>query len=146
MGSKQLRNKWEMRSWTDLDAMIGDAYKDFCERIRYCIPTGDSNRARWPVHELWRVVTDVLEHDLSGMRSGVVPEGAKEANRAEHKRMLDMQILGLLVSRAAAERIDGDGFGTFMKRHLLALREASNEHPVPLDKRIAKAAGRYWFR
>lgn len=146
MGAKQLRNKWEMRSWADLDAMIGDAYSAFCERIRYCIPTGDSNRARWPLHELWGVVTEVLARDLGGMRSGVVPEDVKQANRAEHMRMLDMQILGLLVSRAAAAGVGGDEFGAFMKRYVLLLREASDAHPVPVDERIAKATGRYRFR
>ena len=52
MGSKQLRNKWEMRSWANLDATIGDAFSDFCERTRYCTPFADSNRARWPIHDL----------------------------------------------------------------------------------------------
>lgn len=39
MGSKQLRNRWEMRSWADLHAVIGDAYSDFTQRIRYSAPT-----------------------------------------------------------------------------------------------------------
>lgn len=146
MGSKQLRNKWDMRSWADLDAMIGDAFTDFTNRIRYCISSTDSNRARWPLHELWQCVIDVIAGDLSGMRSGVVPDDVKEANRAEHKRMLDAQILGLMVSRAGVEGIEGENFDTFMKRHLLALKEASNAHPLPIDERLSIAAGRYRFR
>ncbi len=146
MGSKQLRNKWEMRSWADLDAMIGDAFADFTNRIRYCIPSTDSNRARWPLHELWQRVTEVIESDLSGMRSGAVPDDVKEANRAEHRRMLDAQILGLMVSRAGAEGVEGEDFDAFMKRHLLTLKDASKEHSVPIDERLSKAAGRYRFR
>ena len=53
-----------------------------------------------------------------------------------------MQILGLLVSRAAAEGVDADNFNAFLKRHLLALKKVSLSHPVPIDERIAKSMGR----
>lgn len=146
MGSKQLRNRWEMRSWSDLDALIGDAYAEFTDRIRYCTPTHDRNRARWPTHELWQVVTDTIATNLGTMRSGVIPDEVKDANRAEHMRMLDVQILGLMVSRAAAGGIAPDAFDGFMRAHLLALREASREHPVPIEERLAKSKARYRFR
>ncbi|SHL71243.1 hypothetical protein SAMN05444414_1315 [Roseovarius marisflavi] len=109
MGSKQLRRRWEIRNWFDLDAMIGDAYAAFLEKVRYCEVSTDSNRSRWPPHPLWRVVENVIADDLTAMRSGVVPDDVKTASREEHKRMLDMQLLGLMVSRAAADPdIDGD--------------------------------------
>ncbi len=147
MGSKQLRNRWEMCSWADLDALIGDAFADFCQRVRYCIPTADSNRARWPVHELWRAVTEVVSHDLRDMCSGVVPDAVKAANRAEHMRMLDGLALGLTVSRAAAEGLaDETDFEAFVRRQGPALLAASREHPAPVEERLAKAAGRYRFR
>lgn len=146
MGSKQLRKRWEMRSWADLDALIGDACAEFMERIRYCAPTHDRNRARWPSHELWNRVAEVIAADLGNMRSGVIPDEVKDANRAEHMRMLDGQILGLLVSRAAAGGIAAEGFDGFVKAHLLVLRDASRDHPVPIAERLAKSAGRYRFR
>lgn len=146
MGSSQLRGKWEMRTWADLDAMIGDAFADFLIRIRYTAPTADRNRARWPAHVLWEVVAETIARDLGAMRSGVVPDAVKDANRAEHMRMLDGQILGLLVSRAAAGGVTAEGFDAFVKAHLLELREASKAHPVPVAERLVKAAARYRFR
>lgn len=146
MGSKQLRNRWEMRSWADLRNIIGDAFSDFCERIRYTIPTTDTNRARWPVHELWQEVKNSITRDLMGHHSGVLPSDVIEANRAEHMRMLDRQILGLLVSRAAASGIAPESFDSFIKAHLLALRDASRQHPAPIAERLARSAGRYQFR
>lgn len=146
MGSKQLRNRWEMRSWSDLRAVIGDALTDFTQRIRYTAPTADSNRARWPSHELWDVVQEVIATGLAAMRSGVLPDEVKDANRAEHMRMLDAQILGLLVSRAAAGGIDETGFDAFLKGHLHSLRDASKAHPLPIAERLAKSAARYRFR
>ena len=112
------------------------------------VPTGARvvNRARWPQHPLWNVVADVIGTDLAAMRSGVVPEDVKDANRTDHQRMLDAQILGLLVSRAAAGGIAADDFEGFLKQHLLTLKEASTAHPRPIDERLAKADARYRFR
>ena len=146
MGSSQLRNRWEMRTWSDLRAVIGDAFTDFTSRIRYTAPTHDPNRARWPTHTLWDVVIDTIATDLAAMRSGVIPDDVKTANRLAHQRMLDAQILGLLVSRAAAGGVEADDFDGFMKGHLHALRDASKDHPRPIAERLAKAGGRYRFR
>lgn len=91
-------------------------------------------------------MAEVITAALWNMHSGVIPDEVKDANRAEHMRMLDAQILGLLVSRAAAGGIAPEGFDGFVKAHLLALREASRDHPVPIAERLAKSAARYRFR
>ena len=46
----------------------------------------------------------MIAGDLSGMHC-VVPGDVKEASRPEHKLMLDIMILGLMVSRAWSEDI-----------------------------------------
>lgn len=109
-------------------------------------PTTDSNRARWPQHKLWDVVTDVIATDLGTMRSCVVPDDVKDANRTEHMRMPDAQILGLLPSGAAAGGVTVDDFDGLLKRHPLVLRDASKEHAAPLSERLAISARRYRFR
>lgn len=38
LGSKQLRNRFEMLSWQDVRDIIGDAFADSLGRIRYCTP------------------------------------------------------------------------------------------------------------
>ncbi|MFV1491225.1 hypothetical protein VWX97_04590 [Phaeobacter sp. JH18-32] len=146
MGSKQLRNRWEMRSWQDLRDMLGDAYTEFCEKIRYTCPTSDSNRARWPAHELWHQVSNVIALDLHENCSGVLPSEVIETNRAEHMRMLDRQILGLLVARAAASEITPHEFWDFVDSHVATLQRQSDEHPRPIGERIGKAASRYLFK
>ena len=44
LGSKQPRNRFEMRNWQDIQNTIGDAFTDTLSRIRYCHPSPDSNR------------------------------------------------------------------------------------------------------
>ncbi len=146
MGSKQLRKRWAIRSWLDLDAMVGDAYAAFFEKVRYCEQTADSNRSRWQKHALWQIVEGVMWDNLEGHRSGVVPDDVKTANREEHNRMLDAQILGLMVSRAATEGIKADDIDAFLKRHVATLTDTSRAHPVPLAERLARTADRYQFR
>ncbi len=143
LGSKQLRNRFDMRSWQDLNHMIGDAFTDAQTRIRYCQPTADQNRARWPTHELWRLVESTIGNDLLQNCCGVLPSDIKEANRSDKMRKIDRQLLGLFVTRAAISDVPSDGFHDFMDSHIAALQQYCNEHPVPLDERIAKAQARY---
>jgi hypothetical protein len=140
---KQLRGKFEMHTWQDLPDSIGGAYHDALNRMRYCIPTNDSNRARWPAHELWRQFVDVIGSDLSAHCCGVQPDQVIYANRIAKMRELDRQLLGLFVSRAAISEVPSDEFFEFMERHVDALQRYSDEHPKALEERLQKARGRY---
>jgi hypothetical protein len=60
--------------------------------------------------------------------------------------MLDAQLLGLMVSRAAAGGVEAEDAEGFFKRHARVLARLSREHPVGSEERLAKAAGRYVFR
>ncbi|WP_240482088.1 hypothetical protein [Ruegeria marisrubri] len=84
--------------------------------------------------------------DLQENCSGVLPSEVIETNRAEHIRMLDRQILGLFVSRAAASEVKPHEFRDFLDGHIEAIKRQSNEHPVPIGERLGKAASRYRFK
>ncbi|SOH95243.1 hypothetical protein SAMN06273572_1092 [Monaibacterium marinum] len=146
LGSKQLRNRWLIRGWDELDAKIGDALAEAYTKTRYTLPQADSNRARWPEDPIWQTVREEATAHLSSHRSYADPALVKEANRAAHKLLLDTQILGLLVSRAATEELGTDEFEAFIARHITALRNASRDHPVSIAERLAKAEARYDFK
>jgi len=146
MGSKCLRRRWEIRSWDDLDAMIGDAFAEFSGKIRYAIPQHDPNRSRWPNHELWDQVSKVYETNLGQYRSGVLPDTVRTVNREEHKRMLDRSIFGTILTRAAAEGVPEEGLEQYLKRYIPALFKDAETHPVSIETRLDKAAARYRFR
>ncbi len=146
MGSKCLRGRWDIRSWTDLDAMIGDAFTEFADKMRYADQTHDANRGRWPDHELWHQLREVYATNLAQYRSDVEPDTLRTVNRDEHKLLLDRQVLGLMVSRAAIAGVGEEGFAAFAKDYALELLRLSDEHLVGLGTRIGKAAGRYRFR
>lgn len=143
LGSKQLRNRFEMRNWQDVHDIIGDAYTDALGRIRYCIPTADGNRARWPTHELWRQFEAVVGNDLLQNCAGVLPCDVMEANRAAKMRELDAQLAGLFVTRAAISDVSTDSFGDFLESHSDVLARLIEENSTPLPERLAKARGKY---
>jgi len=143
LGSKQLRNRFEMRSWQDVRDMIGDAFTDSLKRIRYCTPIADANRARWPTHGLWRQFEGVISNDLLHNRTGVLPSDVIHANRAAKMRELDALLSGLFITRAAISGVSADGFDEFIENHVETLMRLVGEHPAPLDERIAKACGKY---
>ena len=143
LGSKQLRNKFKMRSWQDVHDMIGDAFTDALKRISYREPTSDRNRSRWPLHPLWRLFEDVIGNDLQTNCCGVLPSDIRDANRVAKMRELDAQLLGLFVTRAAISDVSIEGFQDFMDQHTAALQRLSEVHPVTLEDRLARAKGRY---
>lgn len=145
LGRKQLRNKFELRCWHDLENTIGDAFADALSRLRYSEPTSDTNRARWPRHSLWISFETVVGNDLAAYCSGVVPSEVVSANRVAKMRELDTQITGLLITRAAISEVKADCFDDFVASHSEALVRLTKEHPIPIAKRFDKAQARYRF-
>ena len=143
LGSKQLRNRFEMRSWQDVRDIIGDAFSDSLKRIRYCIPTADANRARWPTHGLWRQFAKVINDDLLQNRAGVLPSDVIHANRIAKMREMDALLSGVFITRAAISGVSADEFEEFMERHVETLMRLVEDHSILLEERIAKARGRY---
>ena len=143
LGSKQLRNRFEMRNWRDIHDMIGDAFTDALTRIRYTTPSSDRNRARWPVHGLWWQYESVIGNDLLLNCAGVLPSDVIHANRKAKMRELDAQLSGLFITRAAISDVSADRFDEFMENHVEALERLVTENRTPLDERISKARGKY---
>jgi hypothetical protein len=143
LGQKQLRNKFAMHTWQDLRDNIGDACNDALGRMRYCVAGNDSNRARWPVHELWLLFKETIQNSLFVHCSGILPEQVIYANKIAKMREFDQQLLGLFVSRAAISDVPVDDVYAFMERHVDALQRYSEEHPKALDERLQKARARY---
>ncbi|MEP4990044.1 MAG: hypothetical protein ABJV68_20485, partial [Paracoccaceae bacterium] len=143
LGSKQLRNRFELRNWQDIRSTIGDAFIDATKRIRYCDPTSDRNRARWPTQSLWHLFETVIASDLQHNCCGVLPSDVIHANRAAKMREIDALLCGLFVTRAAISHVHTDEFEGFMEQHIGALMRICDEHSVALEDRLNKVQARY---
>jgi hypothetical protein len=89
------------------------------------------------------MVTARLAENLIEHRSGVLPCDVKAANRAEHMRMLDQQLIGLFAARAAAAGFASDATAIFIRHHAEDLMRLSSEHCTDFGDRVLAASSRY---
>jgi hypothetical protein len=146
VGSKCLRRRWEIKSWFDLDAMIGDVFNESLDKMRYAELQTDRNRSRWQDHELWVELRKVYDGQLSKYRSGVIPSEVRTVNRMEHEHRLRQNVYGNLVSLAASQGIERKDFWPFTINEMRELEKSAQEYQVPLSLRLAKAEAKYRFR
>ncbi|MEH6476824.1 MAG: hypothetical protein V7727_14125 [Sneathiella sp.] len=146
MGSKQLRNRWEIRGWEGLEARIGDAVDEFTQKFRYAQPNGDTNRSRWPTHPIWTIMKNEMNDFFQGKRNFAEPSSVKTVNREAHKALLDTLILGNVISRAVADGIEPGEFESFVSEYASLICKISRKHPTPIDQRFSKSEEKYIFR
>ncbi|NIZ63162.1 hypothetical protein DL239_19540 [Sedimentitalea sp. CY04] len=114
LGSKQLRNRFEMRVTDDVHDILHRGIGPYALLHLH-------NRARRPVHVLWRQFEDVVCNDLLQNCAGVLPSDVIEANLAAKMRDLDALLVGIFITRAAISGVSGDDFDDFMDNHAEAL-------------------------
>ncbi len=114
-GKTHLKERWNIRSWADLDERLGDMVIEATAAIRMAAPTLDTNRSRWPNCHFWDAVRTELSDDLFEMRNFVPPEVIKRIHRESHLQLLYKQSLGLVLTQAAIEGISADCVATYAK-------------------------------
>jgi len=142
---RHLKDTWGVTSWSDLDDKLGDIYAKMVTDIRYTAPTSDTNRARWPNAQIWKIACKEMKDDLFEMRSGADPVRIKEVIRDEQRRLLQVQKLGLDVSLAGLDDVSPMDFDEFLKDDAGVIKKLSQSHKVPIEERIAKSRAKYVF-
>ncbi|PKR55603.1 hypothetical protein [Thalassospira marina] len=81
-GKKELKDKYNLRSFKDFEDSIGDVFVNAAENIRYIEDQQTfSNISRTKSHPLWQAVKATLEHNLLEFRSGLLPGQISELQR-----------------------------------------------------------------
>ena len=112
-GKRQLKDNWSLRTWVDLDNRLGDLFAATLDAIRYTQPTDDTNRSRWPDSALWTQVRHGVDADLFEMRNYASADLIKHVQLDAHDRLLENQMKGLLISRAALRNLSVDQLAPF---------------------------------
>jgi len=110
---RHLKDKWGVTTWGDLRERLPEILHYALCDVRYTLPTGDSNRARWPDHRIWSVAHDAFGQDMEDLASMV--------DRAEIERMIELrsdealcsQIAGYIISRAGLKNVARDRLEEF---------------------------------
>jgi hypothetical protein len=145
-GKRLMKDRWGITTWEDFDAKFGDVIAEAFEKIRYCKPDPmDTNRARWPNHEIWELAKVDVDTDLSEMRSHVDASAVKEVHKADQIKMIFALTLGNCITLAALEDVESDDMESYMKDMGDRLRMEIQADPERAANKLSKAKERYRF-
>jgi len=142
-GKRHLKDRWAITTWQDLDNRFGDMVAACLDMIRYAMPSGDSNRSRWPDSPLWHAVRCAADEDLFEMRNYADPDLIKAVQRDEHDKLLAQQMTGLLTTRAGILGIEGDALAGFATRAGKQMAQTIEQEPERFAHKLLAAAARY---
>jgi hypothetical protein len=129
-GKDELKNRWNLRTFADIRAAVGDVVSQAIQDVRYLDDAQtDSNVSRQVLHPLWIVATEAFTGKLADNRVGLAPGRLKAILRDEHAAMLRRQIVGLAGGLAVAQGFDDNGMRETLPEHVAAVIEASTEDP-----------------
>ena len=105
-GKKELKDKYNLRTFKDFEDSIGDVFVNAAEKVRY-INDGKPvpNISRANLHPLWEATTRVLQQNMLDYRSGLLPQQLKEVYRAHQEAIYWQQIHGNVAGLAVAQNL-----------------------------------------
>ncbi|MBL4751436.1 MAG: hypothetical protein JKX71_12795 [Amylibacter sp.] len=145
-GKDLLKDRWGIRTWTQLHDLFGDLCCEAGEVVRYTDPNpNDPNRARWPNHLLWELVCAEMNDELCEMRSGCDPNPMKEVHKENHISMMIRQIRGNIITLAALNGKSQEELPKFLQETANDLSHEVIQNPEKTRKQLQSAKDRYVF-
>lgn len=145
-GKDQLKDRWNIRTFPDFFARIGDLCRHTVDMVRYTEPLpNDANRSRWPNHPIWESFRHVVEHDLSEMRSQADPDRTKEVNKEQHMSTILLNIIGCSVTLGALNEQTFEDLPAFFAETASEMGKKVQERPEKYAKLLEDAKARYRF-
>lgn len=146
-GKSELKDKWQIRTFQDLENAVGDVFERLTFDIRYLAPDqSDSNVSRQRYDPLWELIRNHLAHNLLELRSGLTPDQVKQQKRMEAVRTHEDLILGNAASLAVAKGISESEAAAQLPLALKELCEnALSSEDGKFYKSMKKASDRVHF-
>ncbi len=142
-GKDYLSNRWHVRTWADLSHALPLMLQAAMEDIRYCVPTADSNRARWPTHPMWSGALAEMVRCVEQSVPVLASADYRLITRDRRCEVIEKQMLGLAVSYAVLHAKPRSEFGQFLHWLPERLLSISKRHPKSLGQRMQQAADRF---
>jgi hypothetical protein len=106
-----LRNKFNIRTFLELENSIGDVFLHIASEIRYIDSNqSDSNVSRAKLHPLWIRLQNHLKTVFKKWRTGIVPNQIQMCIKMEKIKIHEDQIAGNTISLAAVMGISEEEF------------------------------------
>tara|TARA_R110002096_G_scaffold431621_2_gene647111 strand:- start:422 stop:1576 length:1155 start_codon:yes stop_codon:yes gene_type:complete len=145
-GKSLLKDRWQVRTWAELDALFGDIVAEAFQKVRYCDPhPTDTNRARWPNAAIWDLARAEAQGDLDEMRSHVDPDKVKYVHRQEQIRLMMAQVVGNTTTLAALEGVQESDLPDYVTGLADRMAMALSDDPERAGIKLEAARARYRF-
>ncbi|MRU14960.1 hypothetical protein FDP25_05905 [Roseovarius sp. A21] len=145
-GKSLLKDRWQVRTWADFDARLGDIMAEAFEKVQYKEPdVFDTNRSGWPVAPIWALAHQAVLDDLTELRSYMDAPTAKDVYREEQIRILQAQVLGNAITLAALRGIPQEALGNEIDVMAHVLKSEIVADPDRAKRKLLEAENRYRF-
>ena len=144
-GKRHLKDDWDINSWASLYQMLPPVLLKMMDEITYATPSPDTNRSRWPNHEMWQAVRQVVANNLFETVPTLSPEEFVEIKKAQKLDELATQTLGLTISMAAINDCTAADFETFLAGLTVKLTEKADGSRRSLAERLGEAGAKYRY-
>jgi hypothetical protein len=142
-GKRHLKDVWDINSWASLYEMLPRVLLKLLDDIGYCKPCLDTNRSRWPNHEIWQAVRHVVTNNLFETIPTLSPEEYTEIKKAQKLDELGTQTLGLSISMASIEGFTVADFDNFLKELPVTLSDKAESSNRSLAERLEVSRAKY---
>ncbi|WP_157057443.1 hypothetical protein [Loktanella sp. 3ANDIMAR09] len=144
-GKRHLKDDWAINSWASLYQMLPRVFEKLMDDLSYCAPTADTNRSRWPEHDIWKAVRKAVANDLFTHIPNLSPEDYTEVKRAQKLDELETQKLGLSISIAAIEGCYAEKFEAALTASAANMVRRANTDKRSLHARLDEARIKYAY-
>lgn len=130
-GKKGLKNRWNIRTFPDVDWAIGDVIRHALNDVRYVAERqGDSNVTRERLDPLWAAMTEQVDRGLFESRAGLLPSQFKGVERQLAIDTCTALMLGNLAGLAVAQGMDDERIKTTLRDRFRQLVASAINDPV----------------
>lgn len=143
---KKELNKWNLRTFEDLEKIIGNVISDILESYKYTKPNlNDQNCNRWPKAELWKKVIKASKTDLFNYTSKTNEKIVLNQIRETVINQYEKLIHGIFVGYTAATGKDVSEIPAVLDYVCDQLMEEMNENPQKFIQKYNKKSNEFSF-
>jgi hypothetical protein len=146
-GKKELKGRWQIRTFDDVDHAVGDVFLQALVDVRYIGSIqSDSNVTRQRLHPLWEAVAEHVAQDLMEFRAGLLPGQVRDIERQMAIDTYAMLALGNLAGWAVAHGLNDQEIEAELAERVRALVATGiNDGRRKFQKSIRRARERLHF-
>ena len=135
--------RYRVSSFGTLEYQLEFMFSELLRDVRYVIPSGDSNRSRWPNHPIWSTVQSELKAELTSQYSDMPIGHVLEIQREEKSQMLTRQIAGCLIALAGLHDVKPKQFMEYARLTMNQIMAFYEDNPNQTERKLKLALSRF---